>query len=459
MHQRTERLLCRLAFLILCALPTAVTMGILVAMGTPWYQQAQRAELEGILRQRFGVQFTIGNLRHPEPRVWQLEDVGLHDPETGEEAARVRTVYWAQEQDRIHLHFSQPEIQARKLGMLWKVFHDRVLCQPDLVPGSVVVKGKDLLLRGEGLGLTLTPVALWIDSGAEKGEANLQFSLAGENTQEVPATVRVTRSRLGAGPRTEWSLETGTSPLPCSILASYLPILRRLGSDALFTGVLRWELEREDYTVRMVHAKFDRVSLLEFSEPLDVYLSGLGTIELTSLTRHSGGPIVEAVGKLTVHQGRVDSLLLKRLAEQLGADVDRGLIESQSRIDCQLIALGFAIHGPEVRIHGLGYQHRGFENMPPGTIVVASNRCVLRADPQKLLATETLSQAVDVSGSLGASLGDGGRWGHRLLPQLRPTSQTQLPSPADDELPRPHGLKIRPGQRDSAERPDAVDRR
>ena len=82
MHERTERALCRLAFLVLCALPTCATILLTLVTWTPWYYRSQISKLESALEQRLGVSVSIGELRRPSPDAWQLENIELRDPET-----------------------------------------------------------------------------------------------------------------------------------------------------------------------------------------------------------------------------------------------------------------------------------------------------------------------------------------------------------------------------------------
>lgn len=423
MHERTERALCRLAFLVLCALPTFAIMAITFVTWTPWYHQRQIRKLEQVLTQRLGVTVAIADMQRPTPTAWQLFDVKLSDPETGSRVATVRRASYVKVAGEVRLHLAQPEIQSNQLNLVWRVIHDRFLCQPDLLGQRLRLRAQDLSLLSHPQGMTLSPVDVWIEPRADETRAVAQFFLAGWNPDEKPAQLAVTRFRGEDKPRTVWELQTGSSPLPCSVLADHLPVMRRLGVDAEFRGLLRWQLNREDYSVKLSEAHFTKVNMLELFEPFDYHVSGMGTIDLQSLVRHSGRPISEAVGKLTIVDGRVEVGLLRRLVQSLNAQMPSLEAADRERIDCDLVAAEFQLFGNEVQVAGTCYRQPNYESSSPGTAIIANNRPLLSLDPRHWIASSELTSTIDPRGRVGLPLGNQEHWMRGLIPQVDQVDQ------------------------------------
>lgn len=420
MHERTERAFCRLAFLLLCALPTLLTFAAVIVTRTPWYHRAEIAALEAALQQRLGVRVAISEMMRPSPGAWQLEGVQLSNPETGAEVARVRTVFYAVVDGQTKIHLAQPELLADQFPLSWQLVHDRFLCQPDLVGGGLRLRAEDLSIHNESQGLTLSPLDVWIEPREGETVAAARFVLAGRSPDEAPATLQVSRDRSGPLPRTRLSLVTGSSPLPCSMLAEYLPVMRRLGVDAQFAGSLRWELDHEDYTVHLQGARFTQVNMLDLFELFDHRLTGTGTIEIQSLTRHRGRPISEAIGRVAIENAKVEPELLRAAAHSLGVSVHPDALSASERIACQSIAFGFQLYGTEVQLSGLCYRQPHFESMPPGTAIVADNLPLAHVDPKRRLSAAALSSTVDPKHRIDMPLGPDDDWARRLLPPLQP---------------------------------------
>lgn len=418
MHERTERALCRLSFLLLCALPTLLTVFLTFLTWTPWYHNRRIRSMESVLSQRLGVTVKLADVRRPSPESWQLEGVELYDPETSSLVARVRTVLYTVRNEMVGIHLSQPEVQSAQLSLVWRIAHDRFLCQPDLLGQAVNLEAQDLSIHSNFQGLTLSPVRIRIAPTPEETRASLQFLMAGWSPKDLPTTVTVTRFRSSDQPHTEWRLQTGSKPLPCGVLAEYLPIMRRLGPDAEFSGYLSWRLERDDYTVQLKEAKFVNVNMLELFEPLDYHVSGNGTIRINSLTRHSGNPISEATGQIAIQSGRIEVGLLRKLSALFRAELLPMEIPDRERIDFQAIATGFQVYGNSLEARGICRELPNFEAADEGTAVVAYDRPILLLNPRNRIASNQLTSTIDPSGRTRIPIGTDKNWARSLLPQL-----------------------------------------
>jgi hypothetical protein len=378
--------------------------------------------MEERLQQLLGFGVTIGNMSRPTPHAWQLEEVVLSDPETKADVARVRNVSFAVVHERIRLHMSQPEFRAAHLDLVWRALHDRLLCQPEILGAGMDVMAEDLSVHSVVQGVTVTPVRVWVDSAPARTRAIVQFKLAGTGSDDEPAVLRVERTRGSESPRTVWTLQTGSTPLPCSVLADYLPVMRRLGIHAEFSGILHWEAgiagHREDYSVRLEQARFAKVNLTELLEPFDYRMSGLGDIEIQELVRYRGLPIGRATGSLVVEESKVDSEILRRMGGLLGVHVGPLPSDPGARVACQLISLQFQLNGQQLQLLGTGYRQPGFEYLEPGVAVVAGQVPLVRIDPRQRVPVEQVSSLVDPDQRVSLPLGVERHWANGLLPPL-----------------------------------------
>ncbi len=435
MHERTERALCRLAFLALCALPTMLTIGVAGWTRTPWHYRRQIAALEQTLQLRLGLEVEVGGLRCPAPGVWELQRVILRDPETGDEVARVREVAYAVISERVIVHLSQPEIKSAQLNLVWRLVHDRFLCQPDLLESGLRLTAEDLSLHSHVQGLTLSPVRVEVEPRADKTLAIVRFKLADGGAREEPAQLEVTRSRDGDRPRTEWSLKTGSEALPCSVLADYLPAMRRLGVQAEFKGILDWELDREDYKVTIAGATFTNVNLSELLEPFDHRISGLGTIEVQELVRHSGQKIAKATGSIVMRDAKIDTPLLQAMGKLANVRVAPMPPDIGPRVACQLLAMHIQLNGDNLHLSGIAYRQPNFEYLRPGPAILANNVPIVEIDPRRSIDAEALTGAFDPHRRVGLPVGLDQNWEQGLLPEWNRVPQTS-------EAPQVRGLRI-----------------
>ncbi len=443
MHERSERALCRLTFLLLCALPTLVTLcGVIVTL-TPWYHRGEIRRLESMLNQRLGVVVQIGDMEHGKPGYWELRDVVLRHPETDREVARVATVLFTRNDRKMGVHLSQPQIQAEQLSTVWNLIHDRFLCQPQLTGELVQLGAEGLTLLGSPQAITLTPVDVLVKSDDRQTTASMRFALAGESATAKRARLDVHRIRDSVSPRTTWVLESGDTPLPCGVLATYLPVMRRLGPEAEFSGLVRWEQQQSDYQVRLENARFANVNMLDLSQPFDFPFSGVGLIEVDSLHRLGGQPIQWAQGRLTVEGAKIDSRLIRRLAFEMGAKVDLERLEAATRIDCDLISLGFTLDQAGVSTRGLCYRQPEYGRLPPGTAMISAGKAFAVLEPNQSITGEQLGYALDRAGRLQLPIGAPIDIAKRLLPDLDTATERNRQPSAESSSPVVHSVYLK----------------
>lgn len=231
MHQRTQRIMGRWLFVLVCLLPTAGVAAWAVSVNRPGYTEAWEAGLS----ERWGLSVAVERVSHPRPGSTVLENVSVREPETHERIAVIRVVEMVEIKGELAVAFSQPRVEPAHLGALWRVLH-REITHGGRFAGRDVELASSEVTCGEGAGaVTLTAVRGRIESTPAGRAATLEFRIAGQQMPQ-PAQARLTRTQHNGEPFTRVEFHTGGNPLPCDLVAAYLPWLEALGPTCRFNG-------------------------------------------------------------------------------------------------------------------------------------------------------------------------------------------------------------------------------
>jgi hypothetical protein len=366
MHERTRRAVARLLFVLGCAMPTSLTVLMVLVTFTPWYARYRRDCLEQELSRRIGLKVTIEAVEYPAPATVRLTGVKLLEPETDAEVARVYMVTWVTTDDKTAVRLSQPELQSSQLPFAWRVVHDRFLCQPDLTTIPVRIAADDLTLHSRTGPLTLRDVDAWlrpVDSGIE---AMLQIVPAGR-TDNAPVHISVIRNRSQSIPTTEWTMKTGNLPLPCSAIADYFPAMRKLGPEATFQGTMQWKLARDQWSLDLGGSHIASIDLSELTQGMVNRLTGDASVSLERC-RIEPGNQMDLSGKLLAGSGFVSQSLIQSLRSEMDFDVAPAIEGDIRDWPYEQFAIRFDLFGPDMKLEGICEQQRGLEHLPAGTV-------------------------------------------------------------------------------------------
>ncbi|MCH5372841.1 MAG: hypothetical protein JJ992_02605, partial [Planctomycetes bacterium] len=310
MHEGTRRLVCRLAFLLICLLPTIAVVGWICIVRSSAYQSAERASWQRELSSQWGLTVTLDAVRHPRRGVTLLDAVRLFEPETGELVADIRQLEIGQHHGQRVVLAAQPEVQSGQIYRLWEAFHDRFLRGESTADMPTLLYAGELTIQGRGRSdsSTLTGVRCRLTRAADGPQAVFEFRDVALQMAE-PVQLRVTRNRQLSSPATRWELDTRSTPLPCSLLAGHLKVLEWLGDDATFQG-----------TIDVIHSvggwqgelagRFRDVDLERLvTERYDHKLSGTAEV-LFRRTRFRDGKLTDAAGDVICDGGVISRSLL-----------------------------------------------------------------------------------------------------------------------------------------------------
>jgi hypothetical protein len=430
MHERTRRAVARLLFMLVCALPTSVTGMIIIVTFTPWFAAYRLSRLETELSLRIGLTVKIDSVDYPAPATIRLTGVRLLEPETESEVAKVRLVTWVNTEEKTAVQLLQPELQSAMLPFAWRVIHDRFLCQPELTDQPVRMAANDLTIHSRSGSLTFRDVDSWLRPVADGVEAIIQ-GIPANRDDSAPIHLSVTRDRSGSVPTTDWTMNTGDIPLVCSALAEYLPAMKVLGSDATFTGTLRWNVSNAGWNIDLGGARFDNVDLGELMRGTAHRVSGRAAIRLETC-KIAPGSEFDLSGTLIGSGGFVGQSFIQELQKQLQFEI-APMIEGDTRDwPFETLAVRFDLIGSNMTLEGICNRQRGHERLPDG-IVFASGVTGICKSPATRQTWVGLVRTLWPDGGETLPISTQTSWLFKYLPPPRPgvldgpTGRNELP--------------------------------
>lgn len=386
MHERTQRAIARMTFVFCCALPTCLTVLMIITTWTPWWHRRCIASIESDLSWQTGLIITIEDFRRASPSTLRLYNVQLLEPETGQEVARVREVRWAKQGDEVSILLQQPELQSAELVSTWRLIHDRFLCRPDQTSASVQVAANDLTIHSRSGPMTLRDVDAWIRPGLEPDsvEASIQCLPAASGLTSVagstPVQISVIRRRAPEGPSTSLVLDCGKTALPCSALSEFLPDLESLGANAVFSGTMGWTIYRDGWSLDLGSASFSDIALGRWCERLPHRLTGSARVDLERCRisyRDRSVQLVDIAGSLRARDGLIGTSLIESAREHLGFAVAGNL---DPVIGYDRLAIGFNLNGPLLqRFEGICGTEYGYEGLHSGVVLCAGGQSLVES--------------------------------------------------------------------------------
>jgi len=355
---------------------------------TPWYHHRVLRKIEREISRESGLIVSVEDFYRSAPSTVHLTGVRLVQPETLREVAMVREVEWVSRDDEVSILLHQPELQSSQLESAWRMIHDRFLCSPQRTSVPVQFAANDLTIHSRTGSMTLRDVDAWIGLRGETVEATMQCMPANFGS-DSPIAVTVRRDRSTELPSTLWILDTGGTPLPCSVLAEYLPTLKALGSEAEFLGTMRWQSDSNDWMVDLGGARFEKVSLDRLFEKQSHRLSGDATIEFVRCRIEPNQRRSDIVGSIRATDGQIGRSLLLSAQQHLG--FESRFPEGFGDVPYDLIAIGFNVNNTQLKLDGICRTEPGFETHAAGVVLCTDGYPWVRSSGQDLDALALLT--------------------------------------------------------------------
>ena len=274
-----KRIVCRLAFLLLCALPTAVIVYRIMHPQTAdqWEQRIQA---------QLGVRTHIDSVETPGPYETILRGLEFFDADrTILIATELRILFgevnqiWIDHPVRLDSNglqylvdqVNQQLIRSHTVQPRWVVMVDSAVVESNIVMDDHfgTPKRRELMLKN---------LAIDMESSANNTTARMDFHLV-DPTVPVPTgnpnivSCSIQRERVPAVPGTaagsapQWvTLNTGTDALPCWLVSEWLPeIVQNLGTEVTFSGGVELDTNAPDLQGQAA-GQFSQVDLQQVTD-------------------------------------------------------------------------------------------------------------------------------------------------------------------------------------------------
>lgn len=358
LYDRTRRRITLALFFVLCVTPTLAVSGWCFSRRLPAHVRGEAR----FLGWQLGMKVALEDVHYPRPGLVRYEGLVLSDPETGNRVLSCRVVEarWttsdalgtppsekaASEQaggtkDRqprqsrplLVLTALEPaEVEAAALGEVEGLV-ERVLARRAGWPeANLQLKAHEVRVRSEAGPLVLVELDGRLVTGVTKESpgrpglaeavAELDFRPSDAGPGEK-AAIRVTRVRrlspaAGLDPAVEIVFDTGSAPLPCSLLAGSVEGLALLGPRSRFLGSVQAVQRPEGWSYR-VQGRFSAVDLERvFADRFPPHrLSGLAQVTVKHAAL-AGGRLEEFRGQVHARDGSVTRSLIESAARSFG---------------------------------------------------------------------------------------------------------------------------------------------
>lgn len=404
MHESTRRLLCRIAFLLGCVVPTLCTLSWIMYRQSAW----SIAAVEDHLSDTIGLKCQIARYYNPKPTKWVFEDVHLQ--RAGEDAVFVPVLKAELVDDTWQLSADSAQVAWASRHRLWEAVQEGMLLKRS---------GK------QALELSVTEVQFQEIDLPPLRSVNVKYNPSAQTTITslaklgIQANSPMLQLAIDTPEASPWKLTLETDRMPTDLLARALPPLSGLGIDAYYQGRISCDLMGETPLVELLGNV--RQIDLETALASKFHLHGAGNADLylrPVVIRTDIDNIVRADGAIVSHNSHVSRRLLNQAAQHLGVSpLPHSSIEDM-----------FAYHQAAIGFH---HDQGGLvltglcENMPVGTMFASRERPLVFDNGQRLLASTSLTNAFfdSASPSVPSSQGavDMARW--LAVPSMDATRQ------------------------------------
>jgi hypothetical protein len=414
LYDHTRRQICTAAFLGLCVLPTLAVTGWCIARRLPWHKQAEEQRLS----QELGLEVSIESMRHTLPGVVRYQGLKLADPETGQELLRCSELAatWTsmtdsngQTRPAIVLAATQAESATSAWPRLHEALRRQLECQGGRPEIEIRVTADQWKLHDGDESQVLQTVEGGVGLMPNGIQAQLAFRLPGAHASQ-PLRMRIVRNRQISPPENEFDLETGSSPVPCRLLAACLKELTALGPNCRFAGCVQTFSTPGGWSGDL-SGQLSGVDLGSLTrENSAVTITGTADITLQKV-KFQRGRIDELTGRIVCGPGALSPGLVTALAAHLS-------LAPSSQIPVTDQSLAFDRLGLDFWLDSRGISIAGHCPGPPGTVAVAAGRAILtepelRKQPQPVAA---LIQALVPGNEVPIPATRQTSWLARLLP-------------------------------------------
>ena len=350
MHERTRRTICRMLFLLMCVLPTLITISAVAFVRTDWYHDLLVSRWNQELGQLLELTATVRSAAQPSYRLSILRDIELRDRETGRIAGRLSRLEVSHRGPIVSIVAHDAELQANYMSSIGDAAQRRLLRSLPASSTETRLLIKQLNIQdGEQTTDRFTDVLISVARQPQQSQIGAAFRLADRQT-EHPITLSIVRQHQNQPPTTECELRSNGNVLRCTTAANLFPVLARLGAESTFNGIATVVQQDRHWRGQMA-GSLRQIDLQQFSSPYRHQVSGLADSDLN--VQFADGVVTLAKGTATVQEGEIDTALLELAQHHLGVQLSHRILgESSPRVAFQQLGFGFNADKNRLAISG-----------------------------------------------------------------------------------------------------------
>lgn len=379
-----------------------------------------------------GVEVSIDKLATPLPGLARLHDVSFRDPVSHDVIASCPRVSVKQKNGRWAVSLGRIEVQEAGLPIFWNALKESVRSRPGQTRQGVHVDIDDVMLIGKNRSSHFTDLDFWTYPHLYGRKATLEFkpALSGNDSlvhidcdQQGDATTGKTRW--------SWSVLTGESALPASLLAQIVPELKSLGSKSKIRGQLKFKT-LGDTSEGSFAGTLSGIDFGQLTKQAGLgVMTGRGRLDVRSASFKDGALLAVDL-RLASDVGVMDSSLMQKLELLLrrqirSAEAPSKSVISEAAVEYDRMALKLSISGESE-----GWRIEGdCENALPGALLVDRHGDVLlkqtAEQADKLFPLGDIAALFAAPESLWVPLSEQTRW---LMSHLPPQPVGKMPKAA-----------------------------
>ena len=326
MSDNSKRTVCRIAFLLLCALPLSlVTYRIFHPVTTNQWQQAIKADL--------GLVSRIGSVETPLPFITQFRDIQLEDAELGQLAHLERLQLTIGPTNEIVID-DPIQVNGASLIRIVQRLRDSLL-RTHSASKSWKIRLNNLTIAQPQSPLTdpfpISSVEISVNPYPTITITDIELKLAND-TSDNTVRFSLRRNRDDNGVRETVELATGQSYVPCWLMCEILPDLNSFGPACSFAGFTKLEKGDNGWS-GVVEGNFRQLDLASLAKPYQRNIEGLCDLWVPDCVIENN-KIKSITTELRCESGRMDAATALAADRFLGIKlVDQAAEESKGDIE------------------------------------------------------------------------------------------------------------------------------
>ncbi len=442
-HESTSRAICRLAFVLLGAVPLLWCTAFSVLQLTPVYKGWLTARWEQTLEQALDLPVEIESVEPVSPNVTVLRGLVFSHRETGALLCRASSLRLENYSGQCLVRVESSEIDGARMREAWEHLHDFVLCRPYRFLVQTSLQIDSLHVHGADDSHDLSNIRARVFPEDKSTWLDMSFLIEPSDESDAagmaPTKIVLRRYHEESMLTTESRINAGDRPLPCSLVQRLVPELKNLGPQAELLGTIFVDVSRDGWVAQIkgadhensdARATIRNVDFARLSWSLPDLIEGVGSIDVHQARFGNKG--IESLQAALILQdgGWISSLALEKMQRFLGVAVEPGLIErSPQGVHFQLGYFKFELSAAGLRLTGyepslgtmLGGRNRQALAWRPNegwreTIPMANLVAVLQqsAVPPASVTSASVSPGSGAPGSGAPGSGAAGFWGGEL---------------------------------------------